>query len=235
MWRLRRRGSGLLRRRGCRLCGLLWLRAAPSHDDIAIRQMIVGPIETNCYAVISDGECMVVDPGASGAAIAERLSDVHVALIVATHGHGDHVSGVAALQAATGAPFAMAAADVEMASHAGSGQFDDVPYDDDAPAPDRILQEGDMVGVGTATFQVVACPGHTPGGIALLGCGLAFVGDTLFKGSAGRTDLEGGSEGDLMHSLARLKVAVPPETTVLPGHGDITTMGYELEHNPYLR
>jgi glyoxylase-like metal-dependent hydrolase (beta-lactamase superfamily II) len=193
---------------------------APS--PIEIRQMVVGAIETNCYAVICDGECMVIDPGASGKAIAERLSDVHVASIVATHGHGDHVSGVAALKAATAAPFSMAAPDVEMALHAGFGQFDGVPYDDDAPRPDVIL-------------RVISCPGHTPGGITLVGEGLAFVGDTLFAGSAGRTDLEGGDADALARTLSRLKSELPPSTTILTGHGPSTTMAAELEGNPYLR
>jgi glyoxylase-like metal-dependent hydrolase (beta-lactamase superfamily II) len=206
---------------------------APS--PIEIRQMVVGAIETNCYAVICDGECMVIDPGASGKAIAERLSDVHVASIVATHGHGDHVSGVAALKAATAAPFSMAAPDVEMALHAGFGQFDGVPYDDDAPRPDVILSDGDEVHVGPAVFRVISCPGHTPGGITLVGEGLAFVGDTLFAGSAGRTDLEGGDADALARTLSRLKSELPPSTTILPGHGPSTTMAAELEGNPYLR
>lgn len=201
---------------------------------IEVRQVVVGAIKTNCYAVICDGECMVVDPGASGARIAERLADVHVALIVATHGHGDHVSGVAALQEACGAPFAMAAPDVEMARHASRGQFDGVPYDDDAPEPGRILAEGDVVRVGEMSFSVIETPGHTPGGIVLVGEGLAFVGDTLFAGSAGRTDLAGGDAAQLATSLERLKSAIPPDTTVLCGHGPTTTMARELSGNPFL-
>ena len=101
-----------------------------------LRQFVVGPISTNCYAYVSDGECMVVDPGDAGADIAERLDDVHVSVIVATHGHGDHVSGVAALKERTGAPFAMSEADAELAEHASvESQFADT----DAPAPDRLL------------------------------------------------------------------------------------------------
>lgn len=211
--------------------------AAPALPEI--RQFVVGPIETNCYAVISDGECMVVDPGASGARIADALSDVRVTLIVATHGHGDHVSGVKALKDATGAPFAISAADAEAAQHAvdrSSHNFGDgISYDDDAPAPDRLLSQADVVRVGSLKFEVLECPGHTPGGVTLLGEGVAFVGDTLFAGSAGRTDLLGGDYDQLMGTLARLRRDVAPETVILPGHGPSTTMAAELATNPFLR
>lgn len=202
--------------------------AAPASE---IRQFVVGPIQTNCYAFVSDGECMVVDPGDSGSDIADRLDDVDVRLIVATHGHGDHVSGVAALKEETGAPFAMSAEDRDVAMHATeNSRF----ADEDAPEPDRILREGDEVTVGSATFHVLAAPGHTPGGLVLLGPGVAFVGDTIFAGSCGRTDLPGGDPVVMGRTLARLRTLIPPETVLLCGHNDVTTMQIELERNPFL-
>ena len=102
-----------------------------------IRNFVVGPIQTNCYAYVSGGACMVVDPGAAGAAVAEHLADVRVECVVATHGHGDHVGGVAALVAATRAPFCINAADAERAMHAGEPSELGIAYDDDAPAPDH--------------------------------------------------------------------------------------------------
>lgn len=204
-----------------------------------IRNFVVGPIQTNCYAYVSDGACMVVDPGASGAAVAERLADVRVECVVATHGHGDHVGGVAALVAATGAPFCISVADAERASHAGEPSELGIAYDDDAPAPDRALSEGDVISVGTATFTVMETPGHTPGGIVLVGGGsaegVAFVGDTLFPGSHGRTDLDGGDEVAIMASLHRMAAEIAPATTLLCGHGPSTTMAAELARNPFLR
>ena len=140
-----------------------------------IRNFVVGPIQTNCYAYVSGGACMVVDPGAAGAAVAEHLADVRVECVVATHGHGDHVGGAAALVAATGAPFCINAADAERAMHAGEPSELGIAYDDDAPAPDRELSEGDVISVGTATFTVVETPGHTPGGIVLLGLVAPFL------------------------------------------------------------
>ena len=211
---------------------------ADDRDQIAM--FVVGPIETNCYAYVSQGECLVVDPGNSGKAIAEHLPpDVTVRYIVATHGHGDHVGGVKALREATGAKYAISARDAELAKHAGEKSELGRSYDDNAPDPDLTLSEGDVLKVGTAEFRVLEAPGHTPGGIVLLGGGSAehvcFVGDTLFKGSCGRTDLAGGSQEDMARTLARIKREIPAHTNVFCGHGDPTTMEDELAQNPYLR
>lgn len=207
-----------------------------------IRQFVVGNIQTNCYAYISEGACMVVDPGASGARIAQALPDVRIELVVATHRHHDHVGGVKALVEACGAPWAISAADapratqaLELSSHAFGSMLGDV---EDPPEPDQLLHEGDELSVGTARFRVIAAPGHTEGGIVLLGQGSAegicFVGDTLFAGSCGRTDLLGGDHATLMATLDRLCEEIPPETTVLCGHGEATTMVRELATNPWL-
>lgn len=206
---------------------------------LEVRHFVVGPIQTNVYAVVSEGDAMVVDPAADGALIADALSDVHVKLVVATHGHADHVGGCQALVDATGAAFVMAQPDVELAMRARRNHAFGIQYDADAPRPDRLVAEGDTVGVGSARFRVIAAPGHTPGGIVLLGEldaeGIAFVGDTLFAGTAGRTDLDGGDASALMATLAKLAKVVPQKTHLMCGHGDDTTMAWELGHNPFLR
>ncbi len=203
-----------------------------------LRCFAVGPIQTNCYAYVSQGACMVVDPGGNGADVALSLKDVRVELIVATHGHGDHVGGVLKLKEATGAPYAIHALDAELATHAGEVSEIGIAYDDDAPLPDREIREGDVLRVGTASFEVVEAPGHTPGGVVLLGhgsaAGVAFVGDTIFPGSHGRTDLEGGDEATILASLHRLAGLIPAQTTLFCGHGPSTTMAAELARNPFL-
>ena len=210
---------------------------AEKRDEL--RQFTVTPLQTNCYAYVSAGECLVVDPGGSGAAVAEHLDDVRVTCVAATHGHGDHVGGVAALCHATGAPFAIHAADAELARHAGEMSEVGRSYDENAPVADRLLAEGDVIKVGTATFTVMETPGHTPGGIVLVGGGsaegLAFVGDTLFPGSHGRTDLTGGDERTILASLRRMAAEIAPETMLLCGHGPATSMAVELARNPFLR
>ena len=204
-----------------------------------LRRYVVTPLQTNCLVYVSDGECLVVDPGGSGDQLATVLDDVRVTCVAATHGHGDHVGGVAALVRATGAPFAIHAADVELARHAGEMSEVGRSYDENAPEPDRTLAEGDVLRVGTATFTVMETPGHTPGGIVLVGGGsaegVAFVGDTLFPGSHGRTDLKGGDEATIMASLARMAAEIAPDTTLVCGHGPATTMARELAVNPFLR
>lgn len=209
------------------------------NERTTLRQFVVGDIQTNCYALISEGECLVVDPGAAGELVAQQLTDTRVVGIVATHGHHDHVGGVAALKRVVGAPFLIGWQDAERAQHAiglSSHVFDVSHGDlDDAPAPDRVLREGDVVTVGCESLRVLEAPGHTEGGIVLLGDGIAFMGDTLFAGSCGRTDLVGGDHATLMRTLARLKKEIPPQTILLCGHGMATTMEQELATNPWLQ
>lgn len=207
-------------------------------EHSTLRQFVVGAIQTNCYALVSEGECLVVDPGAAGARIADELSGVSVVGIVATHGHHDHVCGVAALKRVTGAPYLIGRNDAKRAQRAlemSSHVFDVSQSDlEDAPAPDRVLSEGDVIAVGCEELRVIDAPGHTEGGIVLLGDGIAFVGDTLFAGSCGRTDLVGGDHQTLMRTLERLKQVIPPKTVLLCGHGPATTMEQEMATNPWL-
>ena len=100
--------------------------------------------------------------------------------------------------------------------------------------PDRLLREGDTIEAGTLSFQVLHTPGHTPGGICLLGHGVLFSGDTLFNQGIGRTDLPGGDMETLMRSLEEVVMPLDDDLVVYPGHGPKTTIGYEKKYNPFL-
>ena len=149
----------------------------PSGDVIHL--FVVGPLGTNCYVYASGGRCLVVDPGSSGAAIASGIKELglEVELVVATHGHHDHVCGVKALVEACHAPFAVGKKDawrvtqaVELSSHLFGRA---TPDEQNAPEPDRTLAEGDVLELGAARFRVMETPGHTEGGIVLVGEGSA--------------------------------------------------------------
>ncbi|WP_028264513.1 MBL fold metallo-hydrolase [Atopobium fossor] len=202
------------------------------HDTIHC--FAVGPISTNCYAYVSGEACLVIDPGFDGKALASQLEHQNLTTIVATHGHGDHVGGVAELMRPSTA-FLINEKDLELAQSpnaAGHRPGESLP-----PTPTGFLSEGNIVSVGTARFRIIETPGHTPGGVCLVGQGsaegLCFTGDTLFAGSAGRTDLPGGNFDQLIQSLARLRKELTLDCVVLPGHGGATSMREELATNRF--
>ena len=191
----------------------------------------VGQLETNCY-LLCDVErklCAVIDPGDESNTILYYLEDNHLSCkaILLTHGHYDHTGAVVAVAEETGAP-------VWMNRRAARKPTQPEPSRYAPPEGCNIYDDGDCVDVDALHFQVIATPGHTPGGVSLV-CGEAlFTGDTLFKGSCGRVDLPGGSAKDEMQSLRRL-CALPGDYEVYPGHMDPTTLERERNFNYYCR
>jgi glyoxylase-like metal-dependent hydrolase (beta-lactamase superfamily II) len=203
-----------------------------------IQSFTVGPLETNAYLVLDEEsrKALLIDPGLESEGIYDVILEqaLEVSAIVNTHGHFDHVCGNAFFQAKTGAPVLIHREDAAMMRQAAEQALAfgfQVPT---PPPPDRLLAEGDEVAVGGHRLRVLHTPGHTPGGICLHGEGLVFVGDALFAGSIGRTDLPGGSTEVLLASIRRKLLSLPDETTVYPGHGPTTTIGEERVHNPFL-
>lgn len=203
-----------------------------------VARVAVGQLATNCY-LVDDGRggVAVVDPGADAARVLAAVGERPVSAVLVTHAHFDHVGAVDALAERCPSGWAVGAADWPLAGAylaAGVSMFGVEARLETPPA--RLLSDGDVVEAGELRLRVVGCPGHSPGGVAYVedAFGLAFTGDTLFAGSAGRVDLPGGDPDALRASLARLS-ALPPAVRVFPGHGPATTVGRELASNPYMR
>jgi hydroxyacylglutathione hydrolase len=190
--------------------------------SLDVSQLVLGPFQSNCYVVRREGadEAVVVDPGweGEGQRIQAALGDAACAAILVTHGDIDHVGAVAELAGATGAPV-----------HFPTAEAGDLGLE-----PDVQLGGDETLRLAGLELETVRVPGHTPGHVAFFADGCLFSGDVLFEGSVGRTDRPGGDWATLGASLRMLVERYPPETTVYPGHGPATTLGHELETNPFL-
>ncbi len=197
----------------------------------------VGPLATNCYLILSDkNNAAVIDPGFNAPLLLQHLHSLgaRVQMILLTHGHYDHMGAVRQLQQETGARLVAGKKELPMLRDAKMSLarevFDDPEY---VLAPDVLLEEGESVQLDELTFTCIETPGHTEGGVTYRVGGALFTGDTLFKESAGRTDLYGGDYGKLKASLAKL-AALEGDFAVYPGHGDATTLEYERQTNSYI-
>lgn len=202
------------------------------------------PFYKNGYVLACDDtrEAVIIDPGDEVDELLRVVSDgkLHVRHILLTHGHIDHVSGVAKAKAATGAPIALHRDDLFLYEGALQ-QASFFGLDIEAPPPvDRYYAVSDAIAFGGCEAKVLHTPGHTPGGVCLL-VGPAgqpakklFAGDTLFAGSIGRTDLVGGDHGTLIDSIRRVLFALDDDVEVCSGHGPVTSIGRERRTNPFL-
>lgn len=202
-----------------------------------VHGMEVGPLAVNAYVVEDPAtrKAVVVDPGGDGEALLAEIGGLGLTVekILLTHGHFDHVGGVRILRERTGAPVYAHAEEVDRMRTAGrqGGMFGLTVRN--APAPDVLVREGDVVALGDQRFTVLHTPGHTPGHVTFLTGEMAFVGDLIFAGSIGRTDLPGGSYDDLIRAVREKIFTLPDRTVLFPGHGPATTVGEEKRSNPF--
>lgn len=204
-----------------------------------IKELVVGPIMANCYILgcPNTREAAIIDPGADSQKILMALAEdkLTVRYLINTHGHFDHVGANSKMKTATGATLMIHAQDEPMlATLASSATMFGLRVENSPPA-DQHLKDGDTITFGNLTLQVIHTPGHSPGGVSLY-CEseqALFVGDTLFAGSIGRTDLPGGEYGTLIASIQQKLFPLGDEVTVYCGHGPATSIGQEKKYNPF--
>ncbi|MCD7877177.1 MAG: MBL fold metallo-hydrolase [Cloacibacillus porcorum] len=204
-----------------------------------IKRFPLGTLWTNCYLIWDDsGDGFVIDPG--GPAKEEedfiRSQDIRVHWIILTHGHSDHIGGIADLRNLSENGVAIQSEDAECLTSAGKNLSTYMGDALELPSAEKLLNDGDRLKVGKMTLDVIHTPGHTPGGICIVVTDgeeqILISGDTLFARSIGRSDLPGGNEDVLIESLKKLD-GLPDKLRVFPGHGPETTIGAEKQYNPY--
>jgi glyoxylase-like metal-dependent hydrolase (beta-lactamase superfamily II) len=206
-----------------------------------VHTLVNGSLEENCYFLRAQGQPsgILIDPGSSPGELKAALEKLGAkpALMLATHGHFDHVGAVHALATAFGCPFALSRLDEGLLD----GLEDSYAFyglgETRRPKVDRWLEAPSVLDEAGLTLRVLATPGHTPGGLCFWheeSLSL-FTGDTLFAGSVGRSDFEGSSHDQLIASIRGRLLVLPDQATVYPGHGESSTLGAERRGNPFLQ
>ncbi len=177
-------------------------------------------VDNNVWIVGDDDECLIIDPAHQAEPILQDLLGRSVVAIVATHGHNDHVTAVEAVREATGAPTYL---------HPADRMLWDVTVERE---PDHDLADGQVFTVGGVPIHVLHTPGHSPGSVCLYvpDLGVVFSGDTLFNGGPGATGRSYSDFDTIVASIRDRLLTLPPETVVLTGHGEPTTIGDEAPH-----
>ncbi len=196
----------------------------------------LGSLKTNCYLVYDEKtkEAIIIDAADDGDFIIQKILDLKLRprLIVATHGHFDHLLGATEVQLAFKIPFLIHKADLPLLRRSRQSVKKFLGFVADPPPKDKkLIEEGDQLNFGEEKLTVIETPGHTPGGICLYAPGVLFSGDTLFaNGIIGRTDFSYASKGKIMRSIKKKLLKLPEKTVVYPGHGDTTSIKNEKKN-----
>lgn len=205
--------------------------------SIRLRSFVSGPFETNCYIIWDQvtSKAVIVDPGGGRGQVISIVTsaNLHVEMILLTHGHPDHSFYAGSLAEHYSVGIAMHEADIPQLTE--SLPIAEMFYDMSEYVsfePSRLLNNGDTIQLGQSKIEVIHAPGHTPGGLCFLTDAGVLCGDTVFAGSRGRTDLPGGSYGQLMDTIKNKILTLSDNTHLYPGHGPSTTVGKERRTNP---
>jgi len=206
-----------------------------------IDRLILGAYETNCYVLRSSEtakDCLIVDAGLGAGKLINFLKEheLNPVVVVLTHGHIDHIAGVDALRAEfPDIKVYIHKLDTEMLAEPQTNLSAMTGESFSIEPAEFSLEEQDVIDQAGVKLSVLHTPGHTPGGICLYSQdeGVVFTDDTLFADSIGRTDFPNGSMSQLLKSIKEKLYTLPDETKVYPGHGPITTIAHEKEHNPF--
>ncbi|MGE5594582.1 MAG: MBL fold metallo-hydrolase [Hyphomicrobiales bacterium] len=209
-------------------------------NELMVRGIVVGVFQENCWVIGNrrTGEAICIDPGDQPDEILALARDlgVTIKLIANSHAHIDHVLGVKGVHSATGSKFLLHHQDLDLLRDGfdmSAARFGLDPGQK-PPMPEAYVEDGDVVEVEGVRLQVITTPGHTPGSVSYYTEGMLFSGDTLFRGSIGRTDLPGGSFEQEMESICTKLLTLPDDTLVLSGHMDQTEIRFEKAHNPFV-
>lgn len=223
---------------GCSGFAVEELASKDTASPLEVRRLVVGPFQSNCYLVRKSGsdQMLLIDPGAEAERIAAELERwaATPAAILLTHGHVDHVGAVAEMVERYGSPIYLHPAARllydQAAEHAATFGF----RVRQPPPPDQSFEHGQRLQLAGLNLEVRHAPGHSPGGVVLVTEGHAFVGDCVFAGSIGRTDLPGGDATLLMRAIREQILTLPADTILCSGHGPETTVAREAATNPFL-
>ncbi len=210
------------------------MKRAFSNKDIRVYTAVVSPFFTNCYIVADElSRALIIDPGDNASRIAEIIekNSLRPEMIVLTHTHLDHIMALDDVRSKYSIPVS-AHKEAEKTIKHYPVQLEIFGFEDKpVPGIDNYLSDNDEI---FDVFRIIHTPGHSSDALCLYREGILFSGDTLFKGSIGRTDLPGGNYSQIIDSIRQKLMVLPLDTVVFPGHGESTTIRHEKQENPYL-